>query len=412
MFISVAIDKITLKSESKMSDQDAIATSPYAENDTLDQQPAVRCQTDKKLPDPGVNQRDHSNDNADPAHENLDNTQQNIANLEKLFDRQSHSLQYLTSALKHLAKKAKPKHSKRKRRYSTSSSSSSSSSSSVDEPLKGQKTTNPTVNSDTEQEAQLLMNQGKQPALIVNEDPSSENHTASSTGDILKSIDDDSNEKEYGPKISDPLGQRVEGKRQTKLKSEKLKKKSKNLLTPENCTKLSVPLTNKEIWIQLNNFQKKSDLRIINMQKNIQKAAVALARVTDGLLQANCNIKETIKINLDAISLLGHVSQDLSSLRRQELKPALHPKCAGLCDLEYTDTKQLFGEDISKSLVKAKEVRGLRKQFQPETYKNSQGSKNQNRFKHYFPKDSFFVQELSPVQGDYHKPETTETGDR
>ena len=88
------------------------------------------------------------------------------------------------------------------------------------------------------------------------------------------------------------------------------------------------------------------------MQKNIQKAAVALVRVTDGLLQANCNIKETIKRNLDAISLLGHVSQDFSSLRRQKLKPALHPKCAGLCDLE-----QLFGEDISKSLVKAKDLR-------------------------------------------------------
>ena len=51
--------------------------------------------------------------------------------------------------------------------------------------------------------------------------------------------------------------------------------------------KLGVPLTNKEIWNQLNNFQKKSDLWIINMQKNIQKTAVALVRVTDGLLQAN-----------------------------------------------------------------------------------------------------------------------------
>ena len=195
-----------------MSHQDATAISPYAENNTLDQQPAVRCQTDKKLPDPGVNQRDHSNDNADPAHENLDITQQKIVNLEKLFDRQSHSLQYLTSAVERLAKIAKPKHSKRKKTYSTSSSSSSSSSSLDDEPPKRQKTIKSKVSSDTEQEAQLLMNQGKQPALIVNEDPSSENPTASSTGDNLKSIDDDSNEEEYGPKISDPLAQRVEGK--------------------------------------------------------------------------------------------------------------------------------------------------------------------------------------------------------
>ena len=68
------------------------------------------------------------------------------------------------------------------------------------------------------------------------------------------------------------------------------------------------------------------------MQKNIQKVTVAFVRVTDGLLQANCEIKETIKRNLDAISLLGHVSQELSSLRRQKLKPAPDPKCAGLCD--------------------------------------------------------------------------------
>ena len=142
------------------------------------------------------------------------------------------------------------------------------------------------------------MNQGKQPALIVNDDPSSENPTASSTGDILKSIDDDSNEEEYGRKFSDPLVQRVEGKLQTKLTSEKVKEKSQNLLTPENCLKLSVPLTNKEIWGQLNSFLKKSDLRIINMQKNIQKAAVALIRVTGDLLQANCNIRETIKKTL------------------------------------------------------------------------------------------------------------------
>ena len=336
------------------------------------------------MPDPGVNQRDHPNDNADPVDENLDNTQQKIANLEKLFDRQSHSLQYLTSAVESLAKAAKPKRSKRKRRYSTSSSSSSSSSSSLDdEPPKRRKTTNPTANSDTEQEAQLLMTQGKKLALIVNEDPSSENPTVISTGDILKSIDDDSNEEEYGPKISDPLAQRVVGKWQTMLTSEKVKEKSQNLLTPENCMKLSVPLTNKEIWNQLNNLQKKSEL----------------------LLQVNCNIKISIKRNLDAISVLAHVSEDLSSLRRQKLKPAQHPKCAELCDLEYADKKQLFGEDISKSLVKAKEVGGLRKECQPKGQSIKIDSSN------ILQKILFSTRALTSTR-DHHKPETTETGDR
>ena len=173
--------------------------------------------------------------------------------------------------------------------------------------------------------------------------------------------------EEYGPKNSGLFAERVKGKWQTKLTSERVKDKSWNLLIPENCIKLSAPLTNKEIWNQFNNFQKKSDLRIISIQKNIQKAAVALVTFTDGLLQASCNIKETIKRNLDAISPMGHVPQDLSLLKRQKLKPALHPKCAGLCDLECIDTKQLFEEDISKSFVKAKVMGGLHKQFQPET---------------------------------------------
>ena len=101
---------------------------------------------------------------------------------------------------------------------------------------------------------------------------------------------------------------------------------------------------------------------------------------------------EIIKRKLDAISLLGHVSKDLSSPRRDRLNSALHPKCASLRDLEYTDTKNLSREGISKSLVKSKEVGGLCKQFQPETYK------------------TLFCATLTKTGG-HHNPETIETGD-
>ena len=120
----------------------------------------------------------------------------------------------------------------------------------------------------------------------------------SNTGEILKSIDDDSNEEVYGPKLSDLLAQRIEGKWQTKLTSKKVKEKSQNLLTPENCMRLSIPLINKEIWKQLNNFQKKSDLRILSIQSNIQKAEFVAVRATDGLLQANCKSRNQSKETL------------------------------------------------------------------------------------------------------------------
>ena len=113
--IPKAINRITLKIESKMSDQCCwnfpICIRWYT-------WPATCCKM-SKLQKPAWSMRKsrgYSNNNADSEHENLDITQQKIANLEKLFDQQSHSLQYLTSAVKRLAKTAKPKNSKRKKK--------------------------------------------------------------------------------------------------------------------------------------------------------------------------------------------------------------------------------------------------------------------------------------------------------
>ena len=116
VFISIAINRTKLKIESKLSEQDANRTSSYTENDTLAQQPVVICQTDKILPGLRIRQRDYSKETTDPENGSLDNIQQKTANLEKLFDQQSHSLHYLRSAVKLLAKTVKPKHSKRKKK--------------------------------------------------------------------------------------------------------------------------------------------------------------------------------------------------------------------------------------------------------------------------------------------------------
>ena len=176
----------------------------------------------------------------------------------------------------------------------------------------------------------------------------------SPTGDILSQIDlEEDVDCQTAPKISESFAKRVEFKWQTRLTMDQLKEKSKNLLVPENCPKLSVPLTNKEVFSQLNNTQKKAVLRLRNLQKNIQKATIALVPVTDNLLQDKEETKAMIKNNPDAISLMGHSLQDISTMRDQKIKPFLNRTCTSLCDLEYTDTQQLFGEDINKSLNRA-----------------------------------------------------------
>ena len=67
MFISIAINRITLKLVSECWIKMLLQLPHMHKNDAFDQQPAVRCQTDEKMADPGVNQRDNPSDNADPV---------------------------------------------------------------------------------------------------------------------------------------------------------------------------------------------------------------------------------------------------------------------------------------------------------------------------------------------------------
>ena len=78
-------------------------------------------------------------------------------------------------------------------------------------------------------------------------------------GDMLSQIDlEEDVDVQTAPKISENFAKRVEFKWQTRLIMDQSKEESKNLLVPENCPKLSVPLTNKEVFSQFNNTQKKS----------------------------------------------------------------------------------------------------------------------------------------------------------
>ena len=73
---------------------------------------------------------------------------------------------------------------------------------------------------------------------------------------------------------------------------------------------------NQEIWEQLNNFRRKTDLRVSNIQQVLQKATFGILKVCDKLVtQQSSTGKETLAANVDAIALLGHAVGELSRLR-------------------------------------------------------------------------------------------------
>ena len=158
------------------------------------------------------------------------------------------------------------------------------------------------------------------------------------------------------------------------------------------------------MFSQFKNTQKKAALWLRNLQKNIQKATIAPVQVTDNLLQDKGETKAMIKNNLDAISLMGHSLQDISTMRRQRIKSFLNRTCASLCDLEYTDTQQLFWEDINKSLNRAKDVGNLKKQMFPETSRSTKNSFQTFPKTRTHGRDFFFVQEPKQPKGTFTMP--------
>jgi hypothetical protein len=55
-------------------------------------------------------------------------------------------------------------------------------------------------------------------------------------------------------------------------------------------------------------------------------------------------------MNLEALQIMGQLSQDLSQKRRFDIKPALNKEFAGICNQAITSGEWLFGNNISEQL--------------------------------------------------------------
>ena len=126
----------------------------------------------------------------------------------------------------------------------------------------------------------------------------------------------DDEEIKVAPKLNDKLAQLLKDRWQASLSYSKLKEKSQHYLPPDNDI-FKVPLTNPEIWSRMSNQLRTSDLSFINIQRNIQKATIAISQVADQVLQKNdqLDVKSVLHTSLDAIALLGHTANKLSGCK-------------------------------------------------------------------------------------------------
>ena len=166
------------------------------------------------------------------------------------------------------------------------------------------------------------------------------------------------NADESGPAAEKQLADFINNLWSKKLPDSKLKDKSAKYLRPANCETLATPRVNPEIWDKLSHSVKQQDLRSSSTQKTVGTAGAVLCKSIEMLLEmknskqpkSDSDIQKLIKLNTDAVALLGHAHVDLSHRRRESIKPHLNKDYVSLCASHVPVTALLFGNDLQTQL--------------------------------------------------------------
>ena len=184
--------------------------------------------------------------------------------------------------------------------------------------------------------------------------------------ELLKSLEADfTDDENVGAKINQSLANIASKRWGITLPNDKLKALLAKHAKPENCADISTVRVNPEIWDQMNNFKRKADLRVGNIQQTLQKATFGILKASDRLVDQQPNTdKETLAANIDAIVLIGHAVGELSRLRREQIKPALKAEFHSLCTQTNESASRsdlLFGADLAKQVRDAKDTNKIGK---------------------------------------------------
>ena len=147
---------------------------------------------------------------------------------------------------------------------------------------------------------------------------------------------------EADPNDEDPVGAKIhQNLANFALKSDKLKALLGKHAKPENCTDITVAKVNPGIWSQMNNFKRKADLRLGNVQQALQKATFGLLKSCDTLEPKQDSVsREILSQKIDAIAVIEHAVGELSRLRKEQINPALKLEFYSLCNAANESTLQ------------------------------------------------------------------------
>ena len=94
--------------------------------------------------------------------------------------------------------------------------------------------------------------------------------------------------------------------------------------------------------------------------------------------KSDSDIQKLIKMNTDAVALLGHAHVDLSHRRREAIKPHLNKDYAGLCASHVPVTALLFGNDLQTQLNNIRASNRVSTTSVGNRHKNKKGHPSRN----------------------------------
>ena len=183
------------------------------------------------------------------------------------------------------------------------------------------------------------------------------------------------NADESGPAAEKQLAEFINSLWSKKLPDSKLKDKSTKYLRPANCETLATPRVNLEIWDKLSHSVKQQDLRSSSTQKTVE---MLLEMKNSKQPKSDSDIQKLIKMNTDAVALLGHAHVDLSHRRREAIKPHLNKDYAGLCASHVPVTALLFGNDLQTQLNNIRASNRVSTTAVGNRHKNTKGHPSRN----------------------------------
>lgn len=210
---------------------------------------------------------------------------------------------------------------------------------------------------------------------------------------------------ETGPDLSENVAKMVMKLVQKTVPEETMKAKLAKVKKPGNCEELMTPSMNPEVWGLLRSGIRSKEIRAQKIQTKTVKGITMLAQTVNRLTEQNLgkkakpvDPKTLVKDLFGVIGILGSVFQDVSQLRKEEIKAVLPAKFKPMCSAQHPITSKLLGDDLAKVIKDLNETSRLTQNL-ASTYKGQ--FKGKSRSTGPYGKGKGFLGQRKPYGNQY-----------